>query len=143
MTDLVTGQSARVVFRSEPGMYYPGEVARLGRETDRETREFLVDVRVKKLPKNWTVGQRAEVFIETGRKSETLVIPQRFVQWREGKPGVFVNEHGKARWHAVTLGLRGRETVEIVQGVPAGEQVLASREAKQPPLTDGLRLSAP
>ena len=69
MTDLVTGQPARVVFRSEPGMNYPGEVARLGRETDRETREFLVDVRVKELPKNWTVGQRAEVFIETGRKS--------------------------------------------------------------------------
>ena len=56
------------VFRSEPGgKSYPGEVARLGRETDRETREFLVDVRVKELPKNWTVGQRAEVFIETGR----------------------------------------------------------------------------
>jgi HlyD family secretion protein len=143
MTDLVTGQPARVVFRSEPGMNYPGEVARLGRETDRETREFLVDVRVKELPKNWTVGQRAEVFIETGRKSEALVIPQRFVQWREGKPGVFVNEHGKARWRAVTLGLRGRETVEIMQGVSAGEQVVATREAKQPPLTDGLRISAP
>jgi HlyD family secretion protein len=143
MTDLVTGQPARVVFRSDPGMNYPGEVARLGRETDRETREFLVDVRVKELPKNWTVGQRAEVFIETGRKSEALVIPQRFVQWREGKPGVFVNEHGKARWRPVTLGLRGRETVEIMQGVSAGEQVVATREAKQPPLTDGLRISAP
>jgi len=142
MTDLVTGQPARVVFRSEPGMNYPGEVARLGRETDRETREFLVDVRVKELPRNWTVGQRAEVFIETGRKSGALVIPQRFVQWREGKPGVFVNQHGKVRRRAVTLGLRGRETVEITQGVSAGEQVVKPGEPKQE-LTEGQRISAP
>ena len=142
MTDLVTGQPARVVFRSEPEMNYPGEVARLGRETDRETRELLVDVRVKKLPKNWTVGQRAEVFIETGRKSEALVVPQPFVQWREGKPGVFINEHGMARWRAVTLGLRGRETVEMTQGVSAGEQVVKPGAPKQE-LSDGQRISAP
>jgi HlyD family secretion protein len=141
MTDLVTGQPARVVFRSEPGTNYPGEVARLGRETDRETREFLVDVRVKELPRNWTVGQRAEVFIETGRKSGVLVIPQGFVQWRGGKPGVFVNEHGKAKWRAVTLGLRGRETVEIAQGVSVGEQVVKPGEPKQE-LSDGQRVSA-
>jgi HlyD family secretion protein len=141
MSDLVTGQPARVVFRSEPGTNYPGEVARLGRETDRETREFLVDVRVKELPRNWTVGQRAEVFIETGRKSGALVIPQGFVQWRGGKPGVFVNEHGKAKWRTVTLGLRGRETVEIAQGVSVGEQVVKPGEPKQE-LSDGQRVSA-
>jgi HlyD family secretion protein len=142
MSDLATGQPARVVFRSEPVRDYPGEVARLGRETDRETREFLVDVRVKELPRNWTVGQRAEVFIETGRKSGALVMPQGFVQWRGGKPGVFVNEHGKAKWRAVTLGLRGREAVEIAQGVSAGEQVVKSGEPKQE-LSDGQRVSAP
>ncbi|MCB1208410.1 MAG: HlyD family efflux transporter periplasmic adaptor subunit [Verrucomicrobiales bacterium] len=58
------GQKARIVFRSESGKSYPGVVARIGRETDRETREFLVDVRVNELPKNWTIGQRAEVFIQ-------------------------------------------------------------------------------
>ena len=143
MADLAPGQPARVVFRSEPGTQYSGEVARLGRETDRETREFLVDVRVKELPKNWTTGQRAEVFIETGRKSEALVIPQRFVQWREGKPGAFVNDHGKARWRAVRVGLRGRDSVEVVQGLSAGDLVVAPKETKQPPLAEGARISVP
>jgi HlyD family secretion protein len=142
MTDLATGQPARVVFRSEPGKSYPGEVARLGRETDRETREFLVDVRVKELPKNWTVGQRAEVFIETGRKSDALVIAQRFVHWRDGQPGVFVNEHGQAKWRAITLGLRGRDAVEITHGVSAGEPIVKPGEPKQE-LSDGQRISAP
>lgn len=134
------GQAARVVFRSEPGKNYPGEVARLGRETDPETREFLADVRVKELPKNWTIGQRAEVFIETGRKPDALGIPQRFIQWREGKAGVFVNDHGRARWHNVAPGLRGRETVEVLQGLSVGEQVVKPGESKQE-LSNGHRIS--
>ena len=64
MPRLAKGQKARVVFRSEPQKNYPGVVSRLGREMDRETREFLVDVRVEQLPVNWAVGQRAEVYIQ-------------------------------------------------------------------------------
>jgi len=66
MAKLAPGQKARVIFRSEPEKSYPGVVSRLGREMDRETREFLVDVRVEQLPANWATGQRAEVYIQTG-----------------------------------------------------------------------------
>jgi len=141
-TRLVADQPARVVFRSEPAKSYPGELARLGRETDRETREFLVDVRVKALPKNWTVGQRAEVYIETGRKESTLALPQRFMSWRGGKPGAFVIQNGKAKWREVKPGLRGLETIEISEGLAAGDVVGKPREAGQP-LTDGQRVFAP
>jgi HlyD family secretion protein len=142
MTGLKVDQPARVVFRSEPAKSYVGEVARLGREADRETREFVVDVRVKELPENWTIGQRAEVFIETGRKADALTVPPRFLQWREGKPGVFVADGGKATWRDVTLGLRGRETVEVTQGLSAGEKVVAPADPKQPPLKPGQRVTA-
>lgn len=64
MPRLAKGQKARVIFRSEPEKSYPGAVSRLGREMDRETREFIVDVRVEQLPTNWAVGQRAEVYIQ-------------------------------------------------------------------------------
>ncbi len=65
ISKVAAGQMARIVFRSESEKNYPGVVSRIGRETDRETREFLVDVRVNELPKNWTIGQRAEVYIQT------------------------------------------------------------------------------
>lgn len=139
--DLKPGQPARVIFRSEPGKSYPGEVARLGRETDRETREFLVDVRVKDLPPNWTIGQRAEVFIETGRSASALAVPQSFIHWRSGTPGVFVNDHGKACWRKVTLGLCGRDTTELAQGATAGEQIVKPGEDKKQELTDGQRIT--
>jgi len=142
MARLAPAQPARVVFRSEPAKPYPGELARLSRETDRETREFLVDVRVKVLPENWAVGQRAEVYIETGRKVSALVVPLRFLSWREGKPGVFLHERGRARWREVTLGLRGVDTAEVLEGLSANDVICKARAAKQP-LTDGQRISLP
>jgi HlyD family secretion protein len=141
MKGLKAGQSARVAFRSEPARTYAGEVARLGREADRETREFLVDVRVKELPENWTIGQRAEVFIETARKSSVVAMPAPFVLWRAEKAGVFVNDHGKARWREITPGLRGLTNLEATQGLSAGEQIVRPGEGQKQPLSDGQRIT--
>ena len=142
MAALRTGQLARVVFRSEPTKSYGGEVARLGREADRETREFIVDVRVNRLPTTWTSGQRAEVFIETGHATNVVVVPAPFLGWREGAPGVVVNDHGRARWRGITLGVRGMQSVEVTQGLSAGEQVVRPGKGQKQPLADGQRIAA-
>ena len=141
MTGLKVDQPARVVFRSESSKSYVGEVARLGREADRETREFVVDVRVKELPESWTIGQRAEVFIETGHKSGVVMIPQPYVLWREGKPGVFVSDHGKARWRDVIPGIRGLKDLEVTKGLSAGEQIVKPLPGQKLPLAEGQRIS--
>jgi HlyD family secretion protein len=115
-------------------------VARTGRETDRETREFLVDVRLTRLPRNWSVGQRAEVFIETGRKESTVSLPLGFVSWQHGRPGTVVEENGRARWRELTLGLRGLEAVEVLAGLAPGERVCKPVSSTKQPLTDGRRI---
>lgn len=143
VTALKEGQPARVVFRSEPSKTYEGEVARLGREADRETREFVMDVRVKQLPERWTLGQRAEVFIETGRTSGVVVVPQSFVLWRDGKPGVMVDDAGKARWRDVVPGLRGPKSLEIIQGLSEGDVVVKPPAGQKQPLNEGQRIHAP
>jgi HlyD family secretion protein len=123
---LSTGQPARIVFRSAPEVAIQGKVARLGSETDRETREFLVDVDVLQLPKKWAVGQRAEVYIETERRDGVLFVPQRFIVWRDGKSGVMVNNEGKAQWRKITLGLRGKDIVEVTEGLMANDTVIGA-----------------
>ena len=143
MPGLQAGQPARVVFRSAPAKSYAGEVARLGREADRETREFVVDVRVKELPENWAIGQRAEVFIEARRKSNVVLLPAPFVRWRGDKAGVFINARGRARWREVSLGLRGLVNVEVTQGLSGGEQIVRPVDGQKQPLTDGQRVSVP
>jgi HlyD family secretion protein len=140
MERLTVGQAARVFFRSQPEHANAGEVARLGREADRETREFLVDVRVRDLPKTWAVGQRAEVYIEAGRKAEVVCVPSRLVVWRDGKAGTFVDQAGRATWRAMKLGLRGREIVEVVSGLNVGDSVVTPADANSGVLKPGQRI---
>jgi RND family efflux transporter MFP subunit len=142
MSGLAAGQPARVVFRSDPERTHAGEVARLGRQTDPETREFLVDVRLTSLPRNWTIGQRAEVYITTARSSAAATVPVHVIQIRQEQPGVFVAERGKARWRPVDFGVRGRERVEIMAGLAAGERVVTPRDP-QTALSDGKRIAVP
>jgi RND family efflux transporter MFP subunit len=124
MARLRVGQPARVVFRSEPARPYQGEVARLGREADRETREFVVDVRVATLAENWAVGQRAEVYVEVARHPDVTVLPATFVFWKENVPGVYCLTGNRATWRTVTLGARNAEIVEVTEGISVGDVVL-------------------
>ena len=142
MARIEVGQPARVVFRSESERSYPAEVARLGKETDRETREFIVDVHVLELPKNWAVGQRAEVYIETARKSNPTLLPAAHVRWMDDTPGVFVNVQDRAVWRSVTLGLRSPEMIEVVDGLQPGDTVILPQDPRAK-LTDGKRIATP
>lgn len=142
MSHVAIGQPARVVFRSEPDHAYRGEVARLGREVDQETREFTVDVRVLELPKNWAVGQRAEVYIETAHETGVSILPTKFVLWHDGTPGVLVSQAGYAAWCSLKLGLRGRESVEVTAGLKPGDRVVVPADGKMTAI-EGRRISVP
>jgi HlyD family secretion protein len=143
MAGLKPGQPARVVFRSEPAVSYEGSVIRLGRETDRETREFLVDVQPTKLPEQWSVGQRAEVYIETARKSQVTLLPSSFLVKRNGKAGAFVWGQGRATWRPLIIGLQGRREMEVIEGLRLGEIVVMPANPKAGPLMDGQRVTLP
>jgi HlyD family secretion protein len=142
MARLRPGQPARVVFRSEPDTSAAGRVARLGREADRETREFVVDVHALELPENWAVGQRAEVYIETDRRDSAMLIPARFVAWRADRPGVFVDQEGQAAWHPIQTGFQAQDNIEVVEGLEEGQTVVVPVAPNQV-LTDGRRIRVP
>ena len=135
---LAKGQPARVVFRSEPKKDYPGKISRIGSEVDRETREFLVDVGVDTLPQNWAIGQRAEVYIETGRKAETLKVPAEAIVWEKGKAGVYLINNGKTLWQGISIGLRGIKEVEVTKGLSNGDPVITGLNPSM--LINGLRV---
>ncbi len=142
MAKLTKDQKARVVFRSESEKSYPGKVIRLGKEVDRETREFIVDVKVLKLAKNWAVGQRAEVFIEVAHKKEVTLLPAELVMTRKSETGVFIMKDGIARWQPIKIGLHSRESAEVISGLEP-EDVVVSPVNPKTTLTEGRRVSTP
>ena len=137
---LAADQPARVVFRSEPGVTYAGAVARVGRETDRETRELVVDVRIAELPATWAVGQRAEAYIQVARKDAVTVLPAELLRVRGGQTGVMLDVGGTATWRAIEVGLRGREIVEVTAGLSPGDVVVTPTDAGADALREGRRI---
>lgn len=121
---LKVGQISKIVFRSDPKAELPGKVARISPQVDTETREVLVDVAIDKLPETWAIGQRAEVYIETASKENAMIIPQQVVVWRQEQPGVYVIENGKAYWRKITLGIEGKNKVEVTEGLKPGQLVI-------------------
>lgn len=142
MSRLAVGQSVRVVFRSEPDHSFSGEVIRLGRQADRETREFIVDVRVREMPSNWAVGQRAEVYIETDKKEDVLTIPSRFLVCTDQGEGVFVSDNGHSRWKPLKLGSKGQGSVEVLEGLSESDSLILSLDATAQ-LIEGRRVQLP
>lgn len=142
MARLKAEQSARVLFRSEPDKAYPGKVVRLGREADRETREFIVDVRVLELPTNWAVGQRAEAYIQITQQDDVLLLPARLIVKRDDTTGVFINANGVAEWRPIRLGVRSRDSVEVLEGLVAGDSVVTPKDSTTL-LTDGRKVVTP
>lgn len=141
MAAIAVGQPARIVLRSEPDAPRVGTVLRVGREVDRESREFLVDVQIADPPAQWAIGQRAEVYIRTAVADGAISLPWRFLRSRDGDDGVWVDDHGRARWRPVKLGLRGLDTVAVAAGLAAGEVVIVPVGGSAAMLRDGQRIS--
>ena len=140
LAKIKVGQLAGIIFRSEPEHTYPGKVARIAIEVDRETREFIVDVNVNELPANWAIGQRAEVYIETEKKDNVLIVPEKYIKWRNNVSGVFVDNGGVASWHHIKIGLHGDSFIEIIEGLQEEDSVLTPISLKNK-LTDQTRIS--
>lgn len=140
MSKLSKGQNAQVVFRSDADQSFSGQVARLGREADRETREFIVDVRVLELPENWAVGQRAETYINVGSRENVVVLPADLLTNHNGESGVFIAIEGHAVWRPLRLGFRQRGIVEVLDGINEGDVIVTPVNAKAS-LTDGRKVA--
>lgn len=120
---VLPGQAARITFtRAEDTIR--GHVLRLGREVDRETREFEIDIALDTVPANWALGQRAMARIIIERRGPVPTVPTSFLVWRDGRPGVWIASRGRARWREVTLGEAGARRVEIRRGLDAGQEIL-------------------
>lgn len=117
-------QLAQIIFRSNPNKMFRGKVARMGKQADRETREFTLDIEVLSLPDTWAVGQRAEVYIETSRIDDCIVIPTSYLKRRDRQVGVFIEKNGLAFWQSIQIGLEGRDRIEVIDGLQVGDVVI-------------------
>ena len=131
---LTVGQEAGIVFRSRPKDTIKGVISRISVETDRETREYLVEIEIADLPKNWVLGQRLEAYIESDRKENVLFIPTRLIQWYQNQPCVTLHANGKAVRRKIEIGLMGTERCEVTAGLNENDRIILPENGQLPAL---------
>ncbi|NJL15766.1 MAG: efflux RND transporter periplasmic adaptor subunit [Microscillaceae bacterium] len=84
----------------------------------------LVKVRLKLLTsEGLLLGMNVQAQIIVPRR-QTLVVPKEAVVIRSGKKVVFTAEKGLAKWNYVETGLENEQSVEVIKGLQAGQQVI-------------------
>jgi len=91
-------------------------------------------------PAQWAIGQRAEVHIRTAAAEGVVSLPWRLLRTREGVEGVWLDDHGRALWRPLTLGLRGLEAVAVTAGLAAGDVVVVPTGGAAATLREGQRI---
>lgn len=120
------GQRARLRLGAAGEPSIMGTVDRIGRETDRQTHEIWVEIKLDALPKRYALGQRADVWIEVEHPRDVLRIRSNFVKWEGTQAYCYVARGGRIQRADLTLKRRGSGFEEVESGLEAGELVLDS-----------------
>ena len=92
---------------------------------DAQTRQGTVEIRRNSVPDNARPGQLCRVTLESA-ETPRLLIPLRTLQFDSRGSFVYVlGEDSKAMHRAVSIGLQIGESIEIIDGVNEGDQIVS------------------
>lgn len=138
---IAVGNRALITLRSAAGDQLAGQVARLGRQSDRVTEELEVDVAFSKPLHNFRLGEQSDVYIVTESRKGVPALPSATLVTRNASRGVWVAANGRLRFKPVTIGIEDRRNgTEICSGLAGGERVVLAPAAMMASFRDGMKV---
>jgi len=138
---IAVGRRAAITLRSMPGEQLPGQVVRVGRESDRVTEELEVDVAFSPALNDFRLGEQADVHIITEDKKGVLSIPSAALVSKGKSRGVFLVEKGRLKFREITTGIEdSRNFTEVLAGLTGGEQIAMSPPQEMINFKDGMKV---
>ncbi len=163
--NVAVDEKVRVRMGSLGGAELTGRVARVAPSIDPKTRMLRVDVILDaeeaeaddevddetdevaapdELSRRIRPGMYAQVQIDLGHRDQAVTVPkQALLEERGGAPFVWVADDGEARKQTLLVGLRGRDRVEVVEGLEGGEDIVLRGFEKLEPGKEVQSLSEP
>jgi multidrug efflux pump subunit AcrA (membrane-fusion protein) len=114
---------------------YQGVVALINDKVDPSSRTFRIRVGVPNDQRRLKVGQFAQVTLQIDRTENTLTVPAKALVYTGGQANVFVYRDGTVRRQPVQLGLGNERSVEVLDGLDDGQQVVVDDPSV---LSDGM-----
>ena len=150
------GQKARVHVDAYPNRTFDGTVTEVGNSpivsanAGTEAIKFKVKVRIDNPPEGIKPGLSVQADVLTGFREKALTVPIQALVVREDearreREGIYVVEDGKVAFRALTTGLLGELSVEVVDGVQEGETIVTGpfRELRSLKPGDAVREAPP
>jgi len=122
---LAPGQPAQASADAFPDQRFDAVVGLIAPAVDAARGTVEVRFRVPNPPATLRADMTITVDVEVGRKAAGLVVPAEAVRDVAGQPWALAAAGGRAERRSLRLGLRGDGLVEVVEGLRAGEVVLA------------------
>jgi HlyD family secretion protein len=135
---LAVGQSAAIVLRSSSGIQLPGKVVRIEPLSDSVTEERITLVAFEQIPAGLTIGEMAEVTVQTAAGQSGLTVPNAAIKQTPQGAAVWKLEDGKPILVAVKLGNASLDgLVQLVAGLASGDEIIVHSERE---LSEGGRV---
>lgn len=138
---VAVGKKALISLRSAPGRQFPGQVVRLGHESDRVTEELVVDVAFTPPLKDFRLGEQADVLIVDETKIAVPSLPSAAIVSRGGSRGVWVIGRNRLEFKEVVTGAEDRRSfTEIVSGLAGGDRVAVAAPSVMQKFSSGMKV---
>jgi HlyD family secretion protein len=138
---VAVGKKAMITLRSSQGEPLSGQVARMGRQSDRVTEELEVDVAFDEPLEDFRLGEQSDVYIIAGMKKAVQSLPSAAIVTKDKKRGVWLVKNGRLTFREVTVGIADRRNFsEIVAGLDGSERVVAAAPSEMTKFKEGLKV---
>lgn len=118
------GSKAVVKLNAIPNNIYSGYVVHINPLIDPETKTCRVTVEIPNSDRNIKPGMFASINIESEILKDRILIPKEALLVRDKRNLVFIAEDSVAKWHYVQIGEQNDKSIEILDGVLPGDNVI-------------------
>ena len=128
------GLAVEVRVEELPGKVFKGPVTRFADILDEATRTMVTEIELPNPTRELRAGMFATVKLAIDHKADALLLPVEALVVEKARTSVFTLAEGKAKKVPVKVGFEDGKSVEILDGVTAGETVILTGKLT---LTDG------
>ncbi len=135
---VVSGMPATITFDALPGQTFSGNIAQVNPSADAQSRQFGIQIRLENLDHRLRPGMFAKLNLVLSRVDALVTVPREAVKQVGDTYHVFtVDSDSTAHDQVVTIGASDSQSIEIKQGLKAGDKVVS---LSYQPVKDGQKI---
>jgi RND family efflux transporter MFP subunit len=125
VANIFVGQPAEIYSELMPELKQSGKIIQLSRSADIQSRTFEMKALFSNTKEKWfKPGMFCRVNVDLKTKKNAMTIPLAALVTSNNSSGVYIINNDKVSFKEVTIGIADKNTVEILSGLSAGDNIV-------------------